>query len=210
MLMSATAAGGATATSPNPIVRGADVASRSFSFVNDTVEVISIVMRVNKRQCMSLRNVMLDQLAIGRRVVADGSEVVPAWRIGCEDGDWLILTRFDPDKPAQRDRAIAIVKRFMVWKLARSFILTAETGIGRIEAVIAIGASRSERLGVMQAIIRRNGGVQFGPMQWPTPEQMDPLYWTLLPRREESLTAEEAAELQLMVGEAGEFPAWKL
>jgi hypothetical protein len=53
----------------------------------------------------------------------------------------------------------------MVWKLARSFILTAETWIGPagtcagIKAVTAVGVSRSERLGVMQEI-RRNGVVQ--------------------------------------------------
>jgi hypothetical protein len=39
---------------------------------------------------------------------------------------------------------------------------------------------------------------------------MDPTYWTLLPRREESVTAEEAAELALVFGENGEFAALKV
>jgi len=119
---------------------------------------------------MSLRNAMLDQLAIARRIVTDGHQVVPAWRIGCADGDWLVLTRFDHDNPGQRDRAITLVKRFMVWKLAQSFILATETWLAPRgtrtgdEAITAVGASRFERLGVLQ-VIRRRGirGVQFGP-----------------------------------------------
>ena len=61
---------------------------------------------------MSIRDVMLEQLSVARRIVTDGHEVVPVWRIGTPDGDWLILTRFDPDKPGQLDRAIHLIKRF--------------------------------------------------------------------------------------------------
>jgi hypothetical protein len=164
---------------------------------------------------MSLKDLMLEQLAIGRRIVADGNEVVPAWRINGDDGDWLILTRFDPDKPDQHDRAIATIKRFMVWKLAQSFILVAEAWIGPagtragVEAITAVGASRSERLGVMQQILR-NRVVQFGPMRWLAPEQMDAHCWTMLPGRTESISAEEIAELTLIFGEGGDFAAHKL
>jgi hypothetical protein len=55
---------------------------------------------------MQLKVAMLDQLAVARRIVTDGHQVVPAWHIRCADGDWLILTRFDHDKPGQRDRAV--------------------------------------------------------------------------------------------------------
>ena len=44
-----------------------------------------------------------------KRIVSDGHEVVPAWRIGTPDGDWLIL-------PGQRDRATYLIKRFMAWR----------------------------------------------------------------------------------------------
>ena len=170
---------------------------------------------------MSLKGVMLEQLAIGRRIVADGNEVVPAWRIsGGADDDWLILTRFDPDKPGQRDRATAIIKHFMALELARSFSLMAKTwidpvgtraGVEGIEALTVVGVSRSERLGVMQEI-RRNGEVQFGEMRWLSPEQMDPLYWTMLPGRTETISADEIAALMLIFGEGGggDFTAYKL
>ena len=35
---------------------------------------------------------MLDQLAIARRIVEDGDEVVPAWRIETPEGAFLVLT----------------------------------------------------------------------------------------------------------------------
>jgi hypothetical protein len=47
---------------------------------------------------MSMKDLMLEQLAISRRIVSDGHENVPAWRIETPEGAWLILTRFDPDK----------------------------------------------------------------------------------------------------------------
>ena len=45
---------------------------------------------------MSLATTMLEQLAVARRIVEDGQEVIPAWRIGTPEGAYLILTRFDP------------------------------------------------------------------------------------------------------------------
>jgi hypothetical protein len=52
--------------------------------------------------------------------------------------------------------------------------------------------------------------VEFGSLEWLAPEQLDSTYWTLLPGREETVTAEEAAALALVFGEHGELPAQKL
>ena len=128
---------------------------------------------------MSMKVLMLEQLEIARRIVTDGHENVPAWRIETPDGAWLILTRFDPDKPGQSDRALHLVRRFMAWKFAQAFVMTAETWLGPTitrtgeEAVTAVGASRSERLGVIQRIRRKGAAVEFGPLEWLAPEQMD-------------------------------------
>ena len=96
---------------------------------------------------MSIRDVMLEQLSVARRIVSNGHEVVPAWRIETPHGAWLILTRFDPNKPGQRDRATYLIKRFMAWKFAQAFVLTAETWLGRPrsgeEAVTAVGVSKT-------------------------------------------------------------------
>ena len=79
---------------------------------------------------MSLRDLMLADLESGLAIVRDGHELIPAWRILTPDGDFLILTRFDPDHPDQRERMLALVPRFMAWKLAIAFVLTAETWLG--------------------------------------------------------------------------------
>ena len=91
-------------------------------------------------------------------IVRDGHEVVPAWRVLAPDGDFLILTRFDPDRPEQRERAFALVPRFMAWKLATGYVLTAETWLGPErtrsgeEAVLTIGVTRHERMAVIRRI----------------------------------------------------------
>ena len=101
-----------------------------------------------------LCDLMLADLERGLAIARDGHEVVPAWRILAPDGDFLILTQFDPDKPEQRERAFALVPRFMAWKCATGFVLTAETWLGPErtrsgeEAVLTVGVSHHERMAV--------------------------------------------------------------
>jgi hypothetical protein len=51
---------------------------------------------------MSLRNLMLEDLERGLAIFRAGHEIVPSWRILSPEGDFVIVTRFDPDKPDQR------------------------------------------------------------------------------------------------------------
>lgn len=69
---------------------------------------------------MSLADIMFEQLAIARRIIEDGHEIVPAWRIATPAGSYLILTRFDPDKREQLQRLVELISRFMTWKMATS------------------------------------------------------------------------------------------
>ena len=73
---------------------------------------------------------MLNELARGLVVVREGNELVPTWRIMTPGGDYLILTRFDPDEPDQRDRMLTLVPLFMAWKVATAFVLTEDTWLG--------------------------------------------------------------------------------
>lgn len=41
---------------------------------------------------MSLATIMLAQLAVARRIIEDGQELVPAWRIQTPGGIFLLLT----------------------------------------------------------------------------------------------------------------------
>jgi hypothetical protein len=164
---------------------------------------------------MSLVDIMLDQLATARRIVEDGAEVTPAWRITTPEGSYLVLTRFDTDKPEQRERALFLISRFMAWRMATSFVLTAETWIGPVisrsgqEALFVVGVSRHERRAAMQKIVR-DEDVGFGPVVWLAPEQVDDTYFNLLPAKASEITMEEIAELSAVFGEGGELQAERL
>ena len=143
---------------------------------------------------MSLATIMLEQLATARRVVEDGDEMVPAWRIATAEGNFLICTRFDTDKDKQRERTLFLISRFMVWKMATSFVLTAKTWLGAEktrsgdEALLAVGVSRHERLALLQRI-RRGHAVSFSEPIWLAPHHVDDQYFAMLmiPTRDASL-----------------------
>ena len=135
---------------------------------------------------MSLRDLMLADLERGLAIVRDGHEIIPAWRILTTDGDFLVLTRFDPDHPDQCERMLALVPRFMAWKLATAFVLTAETWLGPQrtrsgeEAVLTIGVSHRERLGVIRRI-RRTPSIAFTPPEWLGADAIDQHYFGSCP-----------------------------
>src|SRR5665647_999153 len=158
---------------------------------------------------------MLEQLAVARRIVKDGHEVVPAWRISTPDGAFLILTPFDMDKFEEREEAIFAISQFMAWKMATSFVLTAETWLGGQptrqddQALFAVGVSRHERLAVLQQIWRGDT-VSFSEAQWLGPHQVDERYFEMLPTGVTEITAEQDAELARMFGKNGVLPAERL
>jgi hypothetical protein len=121
-------------------------------------------------------------------------------RILAPDGDFLILTQFNPDKPEQRERAFGLVPRFMAWKLATGFVLTAETWLGPErtrsgeEAVLTIGVSQHERMAVIRRI-RRTPPISFSPAEGLPADALDDAYFRLLPCGQTTVTAEEAAML---------------
>ena len=155
---------------------------------------------------MLLRDFMLADLECGLAIVRDGYEVVPSWRILTPEGDFMILTRFDPDKPQQRERALALVPRFMAWKLASAFVLTAEMWLGPErarsgeEAVMAIGVSHHERLGLIRRI-QRTPSLAFTQAEWLPADMIDETYFRLLPSGASTVTPEEAVMLAGVFGE---------
>ena len=100
----------------------------------------------------------------------------------------------------------------MAWKLATAFVFSGETWLGPErtrsgeEAVIAIGVSHRERMGVIRRI-RRTPGLLFMPPEWLPRDVIDATYFSLLPSGESTITAEEADILKAIFGEEGELPA---
>ena len=160
---------------------------------------------------MSLATLMFEQLAVARRIIEDGEEVVPAWRITTPEGAFLIFTSFDADKPEQREHAAVLISRFMAWKMATSFVLTAEKWLGAEgeDALLIIGVSLHERLAVVQRI-KRGDDVSFSQPMWLAQHHVDDRYVAMLPRGEAEITAEEEVVLKRIFGKDGELPATRV
>ena len=160
---------------------------------------------------MSLATLMLEQLAVARRIVENGEEVVPAWRIETPDGVFLILTPFDAIKPEFRDHRIFLISRFMAWKMATSFVFTAEPWLGADgeDALHIIGVSLHERLAVVQRI-KHGDDVSFSQPMWLARHHVEDRYVAMLPRGQTEMTAVEAAMLARVFGRNGELPAQRL
>ena len=77
------------------------------------------------------------------------------------------------------------------------------------EALFAVGVSRHERRAAMQKIAR-DEPVDFGPVVWLAPEQVDDTYFNLLPSKRSEITVEEIAELSAVFGEGGELQGERL
>jgi hypothetical protein len=162
---------------------------------------------------MSLVDTMIDQIGDARRTLEDGKPMVPVWMIKTPEGTYRIHTEFDAGKPEQRERALLLVSRFMTWRLATSFVLTAEMrlsteGSGE-DSILAVGVSRQERVGLVQRIRRRDPLTLTSP-EWLIAEQIDETYSSLLPSRKSEITAGEIAELASIFGEDGEMAAERL
>jgi hypothetical protein len=162
---------------------------------------------------MSLVDIMIDQIGDARRTLEDGKPVVPVWVIKAPEGSYRVYTEFDAAKPEQRERALRLVSRFMTWRLATSFVLTAEMRLStegsEEEAILAVGVSRHERVGLVQRI-RRRGPLTLTSPEWLTAAQIDERYSSLLPSRKSEITADEIAELTRIFGEDGEMRAERL
>ena len=160
---------------------------------------------------MSLATLMLDELAVARRIIEDGQEVVPAWRIETPEGVFIILTPFDASKPELREQRFFLIRRFMAWKMATSFVFTAEPWLGADgeDALHIIGVSFHERLAVIQRI-KHGEDVSFSQPMWLARHHVEEQYVAMLPRGQTEIIAEEAAMLARVFGKNGELPAQRL
>ena len=160
---------------------------------------------------MSLATIMLAQLAVARRIIEDGQELVPAWRIQTPGGIFLIFSRFDMAKPERREHTMVLISRFMAWKMATSFVLTAEPWLGADgeDALLVIGVSHHERLAVVQRI-RRHENVSFSKPMWLAPHHVEDRFAAVLPKGVTEIAAEETAVLSRIFGKNGELPATKV
>jgi hypothetical protein len=152
-----------------------------------------------------MRDLLLEELAMFERIVRDGLEVVPRFRVLTAGGEYVIFAPLSDDL-AERRRTLQMIGAFMAGKLAQAFVMSAE--IEEPDAIVAIAVSRDGREGVLQKIARNPLG--FGAPRWLDAAAVDPEVVALLPGRETVLDAETLQDLERAFVPGGEFATWRV
>ena len=126
----------------------------------------------------------------------------PQIRIGTPEGDyWLALML--GDAPQQYEYRMALIKDFLAFKQAVSFIWVSE--LKEPDAVVSIGVTRETTIGMMSVISRT-------PLDFSKPvllqaEQIDDAMAAMLPRGAMSLSKSRIQLLETWFGPNGRYPA---
>ena len=102
--------------------------------------------------------VLADLLGAQRLILRIQDEIDPQFRIASPEGDWWIGMTLDKNLQ-HRKRQIALVSRFMQWKLSPAFTIASE--LIQPDAVYCIGVSHRECYGIMSVIARNP--IRFAP-----------------------------------------------
>jgi hypothetical protein len=153
--------------------------------------------------------VLADFLRAQRLILRVEDQIDPQFRIASAEGDWWIGMTLSDDL-AERTRQMALVSRYMAWKLSPAFTLASELKVP--DAVYCVGVSQQECCALMALIERDRIGkpVDFGPEQWLTREQIGDEVPSLLPRGRVTFDHRGIAQLQEWFGAAGKYPAMRI
>ena len=152
-----------------------------------------------------MRSTMLDELALSERIVRDGHEIVPRFRVITPEGEWIVFVPL-PDDLAERQRRFRLVGAFMAWKMATAFVLCNE--LFEPDAISAAYVSRNERVLVLRKISRKP--LSFGEPVWFDGSVIGDEVLQLLPPREVEIDAKTADDLQRVFGAGGELEAKRI
>ncbi len=158
-------------------------------------------------------SILRSELRRSVKIIKGGNEIVPRFRIFTHDGDYIVFNPL-PDDIKIRHERMALVRRFMVWKLATGFILSTETMQPDAVTAVAVwrdgGSDEIKVLGLYQ-LITRNGSAKpsFAPEERAGKEMAGDVL-ELLPRHQESLSQDEIDELQTLMGNDGFFVVEKI
>lgn len=152
-----------------------------------------------------MRATMIEELALSEKIVRDGHEVVPRFRVITPEGQWIVFVPL-PDDLEERYRRMQLVGAFMAWKMATGFVLCNE--LLEPDAICVAYVSRSERVLALRKISREP--LSFGEPLWFDGSAIGEEVLQLLPPREVEIDAKLAAELQRVFGAGGELEARRI
>ena len=130
-----------------------------------------------------MRAVVLEELAFNERIVRGGHEVVPRFRINAPDGEHTVVLPL-PDETAARIERFAMVRAFMIWKVASGFVKSTE--LIAPDAIASIAVTRDEVIGALRRITRTPIG--FAEAEWFGRESVGDEIVSLLPSRSLALS----------------------
>src|SRR5450631_3913429 len=110
---------------------------------------------------MMLRSLILEELAVSQRVVREGHEVVPRFRVLAPDGEHTVMVQLPDDLEARMER-MRVVRTFMIWKAATGFVHCSE--LIEPDAISACAVTRDDVTGGLQRIRRKPLG--FEEVEW--------------------------------------------
>ena len=152
-----------------------------------------------------LRSRQQEELSWSERVVAQGTDFVPRFRVVAPDGDYHILVQMKGDE-LDRLARLKLVAGFMAWKMASAFIVSGETTdpAGVFSFVVAPDVVE----GVFRPIERSDTGeLTIGSPVKLGPDQCDPLFILLMPGPTSEIDAETMDQLEKVFGLGGEMEA---
>lgn len=101
-----------------------------------------------------LRTMILEELTFSQRVVREGHEVVPRFRVVAPDGEHTIMVQLPDDLEARMER-LRVMRAFLIWKAATGFVHSSE--LIEPDAITACAVMRDDVTGGLQV---------FGENQW--------------------------------------------
>ena len=125
-----------------------------------------------------LRSHIIEELAFSQRIIRDGHEVVPRFRVIAPDGQHTVMVQM-PDDLAARTERLHVVRAFMIWKAATGYVHSSE--VIDPDAIAAFAITGTDVTGGLQRIGRQP--LSFGEVEWFGRESIDEAWLQLLPPR---------------------------
>ncbi len=141
-----------------------------------------------------MRDLIEEELARSRAIIADGSELVPRFRLVAEDGETLIFVQL-PDDLAERNKRMDLVQSYMAVKMVRSFVMASE--LMEPDASMAIGVSHNFCEAAMQVIKRKP--LSFDAPAWLDRSSVGDEIPAMLPPRVANVSDEQIAMVEHLV-----------
>ena len=148
----------------------------------------------------SFKKIILEELEQSKKIISSGAELAPRFRILTDENDFIIFTPFT-NTDEKRELMKDYIKTIMLWKSAKTFIMSAEMIEPKAFSSVCINANGS----LAGLHLFNQNPLSFEPVQWLGQEYIDPDISEMLPRSGEELNREQFAEAEKLFGVGGKF-----